>query len=575
MNTNGSVAVVHANGNGKPHAIPNGQRGSVVLVCTLLGLASEMRRVALPALDSIREAPELKKFVDDRRVAVGYHGATDQAAADQAAAWIQSKCHPAGVGVIDLRTELGFPDQAEAFLPWWEETTGMGECFGDGVEFLQQIERKTAWRRISPILDDEEPDDSADVRDPIGDIDPKAYRGVIGRLVQATQPETEANPVFVLLHLLAFFGATIGRGPHFIVSASHHHLNLFIGLIGSSGWSRKGTAADVARLIWKRVDPDFEEQNISDGLNSGAGLLYHLRDASTKTGSKGQPIEDPGVIDKRRVFLEEELGSVLKTGHRENDTLLDLLRKFFDGRKLIRSTTKDPTKVTGAHVGLIGHCTPEDLDIQLSDVDKANGTANRLMWFFGVRSKFLPSGGDVFSVLNDFLGSDLQELRERVEWAKKVELIRRSPKVEKWWEELYRGMNNAPPGRLGAFFVRAPIQVMRLASLYALMDRTAVIETDHLDAAMAIWRHSERSLRWIFKADLDHRAEKLLKALQEAPDGLTKRDIANRVFSKNMSTSQVDELLKRLLAYRILVREDPRSSGGRPAPHYRVNEWRT
>jgi hypothetical protein len=521
----------------------------------------------------VRESSELKKFVDDRRVAIGYHGSQDRTNADVTATYIQTKCYPEAVGIIDLKTELGFPDQAEAFLTWWEETTGMGQCFGDGVEFIRQVDRKTAWRRFSTFVDDEEPDDS-DVKDPIGDIDPRAYGGVIGRLVQGTQPETEANPVFVLLHLLAFFGATIGRGPHFIVSAGRHHLNLFIGLIGNSGWSRKGTAADVARLIWRQIDPAFEEQNIPDGLNSGAGLLYHLRDASIKTSSKGQPIEDPGVIDKRRVFLEEELGGVLKSGHRENDTLLDLLRKFFDGREHIRSTTKDPTKVTGAHVALIGHCTPEDLEVHLTDADKANGTANRLIWFFGVRSKFLPSGGDVFSVLRNFLGGELQELRDIVEWSKTVGQIRRSDEIEARWEELYRGMNNAPPGRLGAFFVRAPIQVMRLASLYALMDRSTVIREPHLDAAMAVWKHSERSLRWIFKADLDPRAEKLLSALRASSEGLTKRDIVNKVFSKNMSTGQVEELLKRLLAYRIIIREEPRSTGGRPAPHYRVNEWR-
>ena len=59
--------------------------------------------------------------------------------------------------------------------------------------------------------------------------------------------------------------------------------------------------------------------------------------------------------------------------------------------------------MSGAHVAVVGHCTPEDLEIHLNDADKANGTANRLMWFFGVRSKILPRGGDVFGLLSDFL----------------------------------------------------------------------------------------------------------------------------------------------------------------------------
>jgi hypothetical protein len=382
--------------------------------------------------------------------------------------------------------------------------------------------------------------------------------------------------VFILAHLLGFFGASIGRSPHFVVGATKHRLNLFIGLIGPSGLSRKGSAGDVAQEIWRRVNPGFAE-NIIDGLNTGAGLLYELRDGGTKPGKTGHAIVDDGVPDKRRVFLEPELSSLLKQGHRENDPLTEYLRKFFDGNECVRSKAKgDPLKVTGGHVAIVGHCTPADLEVHLTDADKSNGTANRFLWLFGIRARFLPDGGNIFSLL-DFLGSRLQDLELSLDFARGINEIRRSPEIEDRWKLLYRSFDDIPPGKLGMFHVRAAPFVMRIASIYALADRSSIIKSPHLEAAVAIWEHSVRSLRFIFDADCDPVAEKLLAAFKVHPDGLTRREILHDVFGRNKDAKSVDTLLARLLAYKRIERTDPvsrgGSKGGRPAPLYRIYRW--
>jgi len=422
------------------------------------------------------------------------------------------------------------------------------------------------------VTETEESAPEDDITDPVGTADPVAFHGVLGRLALNTQSETEANPLFVLLHLMAFFGTAVGRAPHFVISASIHYLNLFVGLVGPSGHGRKGTAEHVAKAIWGKVDALFVDENVTDGLNSGAGLLYHLRDASEKAGKDGCAI-DEGVRDKNRVFLESELSSVLMQGHRENDPLLGHLRKFFDGQRTVRSNTKDPTKVTEGHVGAVGHCTPTDLEIHLSEADKANGTANRFLWMFGVRSKLLPRGGDVFELIDNFLDNDVQELRGTVEFAREVGKIYRSNDVEARWVELYADFNEIPPGRIGAFFVRAPVIVLRLAAIFALADRKRTIEMVHLDAALAIWEHSARSLRWIFGCDVDPRAEKLLAALKENKEGLTKRQIIHEVFKKNVDVDTIDALLRRLLAHQSVERVEDGKTGGRPAARYRRKRW--
>ena len=277
--------------------------------------------------------------------------------------------------------------------------------------------------------------------------------------------------------------------------------------------------------------------------------------------------------DKRRVFLEEELGSVLKQGHRENDTLLELMRKFWDGRQYIRSGTKDPTKVTDGHVSMVGHCTPADLQVHLGEADKANGTANRILWFFGVRSKILPRGGNVLALLRDFREGVLEELRQAIAFGGRVKEIRRAPEIEVRWESLYRSLNDVPPGRLGAFFVRGPVMVMRMAAIFALADRSAVIRPP-------TWTPPRRSgstrpgRSGSSSARMRTRAERLLAALKANPAGLTKTQIISDVFSRNLDGESVDELLIRLLAYRHIVRAEPiRGTRGRPAARYLLNAW--
>jgi hypothetical protein len=113
---------------------------------------------------------------------------------------------------------------------------------------------------------------------------------------------------------------------------------------------------------------------------------------------------------------------------------------------------------------------------------------------------------------------------------------------------------------------------MRLASIFALADRSAEIQDAHLDAALAIWDYSARSLRFIFPDDVDPKDEKLLKALEERPD-MTKREIARDVFRNHLSTESLDSMLGRLLAYRMIEASEPKSTGGRPAVRYSRKRW--
>ena len=77
-----------------------------------------------------------------------------------------------------------------------------------------------------------------------------ALYGLAGLAVRTIAPHTEAHPAAILLQLLAVFGNLVGPGPHCMVDATRHGLNLFVVLVGDSSKARKGTSwSQIARLF--------------------------------------------------------------------------------------------------------------------------------------------------------------------------------------------------------------------------------------------------------------------------------------------------------------------------------------
>ena len=126
------------------------------------------------------------------------------------------------------------------------------------------------------------------------------------------------------------------------------------------------------------------------------------------------------------------------------------------------------------------------------------------------------------------LSSLLTDLRAAVFHAGRVAQMRRTPAAETRWEVLYARMAEPSPGLFGAVVARAEAQVLRLACLYALLDKTDSINVPHLDAAYALWRYCEASARYIFGTLLgDPLADDIYQMLQQmTPDGYP-TDISN------------------------------------------------
>ncbi len=186
----------------------------------------------------------------------------------------------------------------------------------------------------------------------------EALHGLAGEIVNDIEPHTEADPVALLANTLCWFGNAVGRGAYHQVGADRHHPNLFIALVGKSSKARKGMSRGHVRELMHAVDPAWVDERIQNGLSSGEGLIYAVRDGVWGVNGNGDPVlQDEGVLDKRLLVEEPELAKVLKVASRDSNIVSPVLRQAWDGDRLQVMTRNSPMKATNTHVSLVGHIT--------------------------------------------------------------------------------------------------------------------------------------------------------------------------------------------------------------------------
>jgi hypothetical protein len=79
-----------------------------------------------------------------------------------------------------------------------------------------------------------------------------------------------------------------------------------------------------------------------------------------------------------------------------------------------------------------------------------------------------------------------------------------------------------------------------VAAIYAALDCSQVITTQHLLAALAIWDYCEASARFIFGDSLgDEIADALIQALSNSSVGMSRTEISNH-FKRHKSASEIE-----------------------------------
>jgi Bifunctional DNA primase/polymerase, N-terminal/Protein of unknown function (DUF3987)/Primase C terminal 1 (PriCT-1) len=412
-------------------------------------------------------------------------------------------------------------------------------------------------------------------------LDEDALHGVAGEYVRAIEPHSEVDPVALLVQYLISFGNVIGRSPHFMAEADRHAMNLYGVLVGQTAKARKGSSWGHIRKSFAMADEEWARERTLSGLSSGEGLIWAVRnpvetvqpikEKGQVTGYQSVQI-DAGVKDKRLLIIEHEFASALKVMGREGNTLSAVIRTAWDTGDLSTLTKNATNHATGAHVSIIGNITGPELLRTLDSTEMANGFANRILWLCVRRSKLLPEGGrmDVdMSTLNE-------RLKQAIDYAKAVGEMHRDDQARGLWREVYPTLSEGKPGLLGAITARAEAQVMRLASIYALLDRSNTIRVEHLRAALALWQYAEASVRYIFGDRVgDTLADTILDLVRSAgKDGVTRTALSNAL-SRNQPADKIHASVRLLTDAGLIDQVPEKDTGGAPKITYFARLSRT
>jgi len=381
--------------------------------------------------------------------------------------------------------------------------------------------------------------------------DEAVYHGPLGEIVRAVAPHTEADPVGVLGTLLASVGAAMGN-LLYIYQGSAQAPNLFVVLVGDSSTGRKGTAGSIAREVMNRAYPDWASLIVA-GLGSGEGLVGYLK-AKEKQG------------EHRALVMESEFGRLLTVMTREGSTLSPMVRDAWDGVPMGRILAREQSLVHSHHVGVVAHVTPVELRAKLGGTDAANGFGNRFIWLAVRRTRLVPFPASpvehVDPALFAAVGAAIAEAQApgEVPW---------SPEARDAWEDLYLELTlHRPWGLLAAMTARTEAQIVRLALVYALIDRSPVIDVPHLNAARALWDYAVRSVAYVFGTSTGDRHADALRA--QLADGPLKWEDAKRALGVR-SAAELEAVVALLESLGIAERTKTRVPGAkRPATVLRL-----
>ena len=424
---------------------------------------------------------------------------------------------------------------------------------------------------LSPQVDTEisvvSKSDNQPPQTPWPELPADALQGLAGDFVKTIEPNTEADNVALLIQFLTAYGNVVGRGPHFVAEADKHFTNIFCCLVGETAKGKKGSSLGHVLRVFQRVDEDWVDNCNHTGLSSGEGLIWSVRDEIRKTEAVKKSglvtgyqevIVDPGVSDKRAFVVESEFASVLRVMARDGNTLSSIIRNAWDGKDLKTMTKNSPARATSPHISIIGHITKNELLRYLDNTECGNGYANRYAWVCVKRSKALPEGGKVSESDLSRLGN---KVVESVNFARGVEEMRRDNEARDLWGKVYAELSEGKPGLLGAVTARAEAQTMRLACLYALLDRSKIIKLDHLLAGLALWGYCEQSARYIFGKTLgDPIADEIKNILDGEQDGMSRTELSN-YFKRHKKSEQLERALTMLVARGMVFKETEETPG--------------
>ena len=358
-----------------------------------------------------------------------------------------------------------------------------------------------------------------------------AYHGLAGEVVTTISPQTEADPVALLLQYLVYCRQR--DRPRAVLS----------------GRARTGTSPTCSCCWWATrprrarasrpgasatstmtADPDWAANCIQRRHEFGRRHPpRHPRPGLHHAEGRISVMTDPGVDDKRLLLDEREFYSALAVMQREGN-----IAQPHRPRRLGLPAGAANADQEHPHPR---HQRPSSRSSATSRSTSCGRSSTTPRWRTATptgsciacvhRSKMLPFGGDA---LDADRPGDADQDRDRDRPQRRARDHDRRPQGAVG-ASLSAAVGRGSRACSARITARAEAQTMRLALIYALLDGAGEIDRVHLEAALAVWAFCEASTRFIF-GDVtgDTIADAILRALRSAgATGMTRTEINDAV----------------------------------------------
>lgn len=380
------------------------------------------------------------------------------------------------------------------------------------------------------------------------------FYGIVGKLAAIAADNTEVNPVAAATAFLSFLGANVGRDTCLYIANTCHHPRLFTMHIGRSGRGRKGDSQQITLRIRQHIqnlDKKLLGQLHTGGLSSREGLAALIQDAQgDKTGSE----------DKRLWVIESEFSNVLHQAKRDGNTLSSSLRDAWDGSDIKPAIKNGRTWVSAPHIGIHANITPGELKALLTSREMNNGFANRFLFIWAESTAEVAFPQATPEHIIDALARETMAVlyfaKGKYPDTQNSHEMSLSVAAKDYYTAIYPSVNRPLASEfITQLLERRAAYTLRLAMLFALTDKTRVIESHHIKAARAWVNYAVHSVRFIFQdqakssgdQDIKRNAVKIVSFLGNHPDGCTSTAIANDCFKKHLTTDKIQKALSYLL----------------------------
>ena len=317
-------------------------------------------------------------------------------------------------------------------------------------------------------------------------LDKAAFHGIAGEFVKWKSPDIEACPNAMLIQFLAAMSGLVGRSPHFVISDTRHSVNLFVAVVGDSGEARKGTAWSPTKKLIKKIDPSWGDHQLLVGIASGQAIINWINENSQ---------------DARGIIQETELARLLKAANTKDSVISPAMRVIWDGDSTgnLRSDSSRCISATdNHHLAMVAHSTFQDIEKYLSYEDRHNGFANRILWACSEVPHIIPLPDKSDVAVESRFADRLSGLVSRAKTTDEIRIHENA--LPLWWQLSVSETSNSSmrPDAIKPLLTRGKVQMLRLASVYSLLDGESIIREVHLEAAHAIWQFCEASTKFIF-----------------------------------------------------------------------------